>query len=125
MQREDAHSTDEIVRRRAEAIAAGGKAVIATDVNGRILYWNDAAEELYGWASAEVLGLNVVDVTPAPLSQPEAAQVMKLLRSAESWTGSFKVRDKAGRTFAVQVTDTPVLDEYGKLIGIIGVSTRA
>jgi PAS domain S-box-containing protein len=100
-------------------------AVIATDVHGRILYWNDAAEELYGWTSEEVLGLNVVDVTPALVSQPEAAQVMKVLRSAESWSGTFKVRDKGGRTFAVQVTDSPVLDEYGKLIGIIGVSTRA
>ena len=118
-------SIDEIVRRRAEAVAAEGKAVIATDVNGRILYWNDAAEELYGWTSAEVLGLNVVDVTPSLLSQPEAAQVMKVLRSAESWTGSFKVRDKEGRMFAVQVTDSPILDKYGKLIGIIGLSTRA
>ena len=99
-------------------------AVIATDVQGRILYWNQAAEELYGWPGAEVLGRNVVDVTPALISQPEAAQIMKVLRSAESWTGTFPVRDKAGRTFTVQVTDSPVLDEYGKLIGIIGFSTR-
>jgi PAS domain S-box-containing protein len=119
------HSIDEVVRRRAEAVAAGDMAVIATDVTGRILYWNHAAEELYGWTSEEALGLNVVDVTPAITSQPEAAQVMKVLRSAESWSGTFKVRDKAGRTFVVQVTDSPVLDEYGKLIGIIGVSTRA
>ena len=99
-------------------------AVIATDVKGRILYWNHAAEELYGWTGEEVLGLNVVDVTPASMSQPEAAQVMKLLRSAESWSGTFKVRDKAGSTFAVHVSDSPVLDEYGKLIGIVGVSAR-
>lgn len=118
-------STDEIVRRRAAAMAGERMAVIATDVNGCIVYWNHAAEELYGWASEEVLGLNVVDVTPADISRPEAAHIMKLLRSAESWTGTFAVRDKAGRTFTVQVTDSPVLDEYGKLIGIIGVSTRA
>jgi PAS domain S-box-containing protein len=118
-------SIDEIVRRHAEAVADGDMAVIATDVHGRILYWNHAAEELYGWTSAEVMGRNVVDVTPALISQPEAAQIMKVLRSAESWTGTFEVRDKEGRTFAVQVTDSPILDEYGKLIGIIGVSTRA
>lgn len=114
---------DEIVRRRAEAIPDG--AVIATDVEGRILHWNQAAEELYGWSSEEVLGLNIVDVTPALISQPEAVQVMKMLRSAECWTGAFKVRDKAGTTFAVDVTDEPIMDRYGKLIGIIGVSTRA
>ncbi|HUR92024.1 MAG TPA: PAS domain-containing protein [Gemmatimonadaceae bacterium] len=114
---------NEIVRRRAEEVAGG--AVIATDVLGRILHWNQAAEELYGWASEEVLGLNIVDVTPALISQPEAAEVMKVLRTAESWTGTFRVRDKEGSTFAVDVTDTPIMDRYGKLIGIIGVSTRA
>lgn len=115
---------DEIVRRRAAA-ADDTRAVIATDVHGRILHWNDAAEKLYGWTTEEVLGLNIVDVTPALMSQPEAAQVMKILQSAESWAGTFKVRDKAGATFSVDVTDTPVMDRYGKLIGIIGVSSRA
>lgn len=119
------NAIEETVRRHAEAIADGAKAVIATDVAGRILYWNQAAEELYGWTSEDVLGLNVVDVTPSVMSQPEAAYVMTVLRSAESWTGAFEVRDKGGVTFAVQVTDSPVLDEYGKLIGILGVSSRA
>lgn len=117
-------SIDEIVRRRAEAVTGAAGAVIATDVHGRVLHWNQAAEELYGWKSEEVLGLNIVDVTPAIMSQPEAAQIMKMLRSAECWTGTFKVRDKGGATFAVDVTDTPIMDRYGKLIGIIGVSTR-
>lgn len=114
---------DEIVRRRAEALSEG--AVIATDVSGRILYWNSAAEELYGWTGEEVLGLNIVDVTPTLISQPEAVAVMKLLRNAETWAGRFTVRDKQGDAFAVNVTDTPIMDRYGKLIGIIGVSTRA
>lgn len=118
-------SIDEIVRRRAAAESSGGGAVIATDVHGRILFWDHAAEELYGWTGEEVLGLNIIDVTPALISQPEAAQIMKMLQSAESWTGNFRVRDKGGATFAVDVTDTPILDRYGKLIGIIGVSARA
>jgi PAS domain S-box-containing protein len=124
MQRRDKDNIDEIVRRRAEAVAEDG-AVIATDVTGRILYWNETAEELYGWTSAEVLGRNIVDVTPALISQPEAARIMKVLRSAEVWSGTFQVRNKTGATFAVEVTDTPIMDRYGKLIGIIGVSTRA
>ena len=116
---------NEIVRRRAEAVDDGASAVIATDVYGRIVFWSRGAEELYGWTSEEVVGLNIVDVTPAQISQPEAAQIMKMLQSAETWAGTFKVRDKAGATFAVDVTDTPIMDRYGKLIGIIGVSTRA
>lgn len=113
---------DDAVRRHAKTVTGG--AVIATDVAGRILHWDKAAEELYGWTSEEVHGLNIIDVTPALLSQPEAAQIMKTLRSAENWAGTFRVRDKAGITFTADVTNTPIMDRYGKLIGIIGVSTR-
>ena len=101
-----------------------GKAVIATDTAGRILYWNDPAEELFGWKREEVLNLNIVDVTPARMSQPEAAHIMKILRSGESWSGAFEVQDRSGRRFRATVTDIPVFNANGKLIGIIGVSAR-
>ena len=121
----DRLAEDDIVRERARSTRPKGKAVIATDTGGRILYWNDAAEELYGWRREEVLNLNVVDVTPARMSQPEAAHIMKLLRDGDSWSGTFEVRHRDGRRFRAAVTDSPVFNANGKLIGIIGVSARA
>ena len=44
------------------------------------------------------------------------------LRAGETWTGEFVVRDRSGRSFPVQLTDSPVLDESGALLGIIGTS---
>jgi PAS domain-containing protein len=40
-----------------------GDAVIATDPDGRVIL-NRAAQELYGWRPEEVLGRNILDVTP-------------------------------------------------------------
>jgi PAS domain S-box-containing protein len=116
---------DDLVREHARATRARGRAVIATDTSGRILYWNDAAEQLYGWKREEVLNLNIVDVTPARLSRPEAAHIMKILRGGDSWSGTFQVNDRDGSRFVAAVTDNPVFNENGKLIGIIGISTRA
>lgn len=121
----DRLAEDDIVRDRARSTRPKAKAVIATDTGGRILYWNDAAEELYGWRRDEVLNLNIVDVTPARMSQPEAAHIMKLLRDGDSWSGAFEVRHRDGNRFRAAVTDTPVFNANGKLIGIIGVSARA
>jgi adenylate cyclase len=45
------------------------EAVIATDLEGRITYWNRYAERLYGWREEEVLGQSVVEVTPADASR--------------------------------------------------------
>jgi PAS domain S-box-containing protein len=122
---EERSAQDELVRQQARATRLKGKAVIATDTAGRILYWNDAAQEIYGWRREEVLNLNIVDVTPAALSRPEAAHIMKILRSGEHWSGTFQLQDRRGRRFLANVTDTPVFNANGKLIGIIGISAPA
>jgi PAS domain-containing protein len=38
----------------SEVLAVLGVAVIATDLNGYIIYWNRAAERFYGWSADEV-----------------------------------------------------------------------
>ena len=47
---------------QANLLGAVGSAVIATDLNGIVLYWNPAAEKLYGWSSSDALGRNIVEV---------------------------------------------------------------
>lgn len=115
---------DADLRGRAQAFEESGKAVIATDTRGRIHYWNEAAEKLYGWSADEVLGRHIVDVTPSLQSRAEAAHIMRRLRSGESWSGAFGVQDRDGRTFRVEVTDSPVFSRHGKLVGVVGVSSR-
>ena len=44
-------------RRLLDAV---GQAIIATDPQGKIVYWNRAAEKLYGWSAEEVMGLPIV-----------------------------------------------------------------
>ena len=41
-------------------------AVVVTDAAGRIVLWSAAAEQLYGWSEAEVLGRSVLDVLAPP-----------------------------------------------------------
>ena len=50
----------------AAVLDAVSRAVVATDTEGNILYWNRAAELLYGWTVDEVIGRHVLDVL-APL----------------------------------------------------------
>lgn len=110
---------------RARALGAGDDAVIATDTAGIVVYWNGAAERLYGWRAAEVVGKNIVEVTPSDLSRAEASRIMQVLREGRSWRGVFEVRTREGGTLAVDVTDAPVRGPSGELIGIIGVSRPA
>ena len=107
-------------RRLLDAV---GQAIIATDPQGKIVYWNRAAEKLYGWSAEEVMGLPIVEVTPSEEFLERADEIMSELMAGRSWSGEFVVRRKDGSTFPAMVTDTPVYDEQGTLVGIIGVST--
>ncbi len=98
------------------------QAIIATDVEGNIFYWNRFAEELYGWKANEVMGKNIVEVTVPDLSVRQAEKIMEILGKGQRWTGEFQVKNKNGETFYAHVTDSPMFNKNGSLIGIIGVS---
>ena len=107
----------------ARLLRALGHAVITTDLRGRIVGWNPAAEQLYGWTADEVLGRDIQDVTVPESGRELAAEVMAALRAGRSWSGGFTVRRKDGTTFPALVTDAGVSDDSGQLVGIVGVST--
>ncbi|MDB5076419.1 MAG: hypothetical protein JWO42_2598, partial [Chloroflexi bacterium] len=98
------------------------QAVVATDLAGIITFWNRAAELLYGWAAAEVQGQHVRLITPPGSSGEQANAILQQVRAGESWTGEFIVQRRDGSTFPVVVTDSPIYDAIGELIGIVGVS---
>ena len=104
---------------------AVGHAVIATDLAGTIQYWNHAAERLYGWTADEVVGRDITTITCAPLSEAEGRAIMQRLVRGERWTGTFRVRRKNGTEFMADVTDTPVTNADGQLVGIVGTSSDA
>jgi len=113
----------EVLRRQAHLLDTVEQAVMVTDLAGTITYWNSFAERLYGWTTAEAVGRNILDVTPAETSREQAAVILQQLAKGESWSGEFLVRRRDGSSFPAWVTDTPIRDKQGALIGIIGVST--
>jgi len=80
------------------------------------------AEEIYGWKSNDVMGRPITDLLVPDSSQPAATEIMEQLRKGESWTGRFCLRRRDGSEFVAVVTDKPMLDDRGNLIGIIGSS---
>jgi PAS domain S-box-containing protein len=108
---------------QASLLNSLGQAVIATDINGNITYWNRAAEQLYGWSEAEVLGRNIVDVTPADTSKEQATKIHDKLIAGGNWSGEFIAKQRDGTPFLAIVTDAPITDDKGRIIGTIGVST--
>jgi PAS domain S-box-containing protein len=108
----------------ARARDVSGAAVIATDAAGTILYWNDGAALLYGWAAEDAIGRDVLDVTPTHKSADSAAQIMEELRLGEEWSGEFILKRRDGTPIIAHVTNY-VVREKEAVIGIVGVSRPA
>src|SRR3954452_24845293 len=108
---------------QARLLDAVEQAVIATDLEGRITYWNRFAEQLYGWPAPEVIGRNILEVTPGEAARGQAAEILSRLKAGESWSGEIVVRRRDGTPFVAMVTDSPILDRDGALVGVVGVSS--
>jgi|GEM_PF-374383 len=114
--------TEEQLRFQAGLLNAVGQAVIATALDGTIIYWNRAAKTLYGWDTEDVIGRNILDVTVTDQSAAQAREILDQLRVGDVWSGEFLVQRRDGSSFPALVTNTPLQDDHGQLIGVIGVS---
>lgn len=108
---------------QADMLDAVGQAVIATDTEGKIIYWNKTAELIYGWRFEEVKGQDIMEISPASSTVDQAKDIMEILRKGKSWIGEFEVKRKDGSVFPVIVSDSPIFDSKGKIIAIVGIST--
>ncbi|HAH23941.1 MAG TPA: hypothetical protein DCL77_09330 [Prolixibacteraceae bacterium] len=100
-----------------------GQAVTATDLQSNVTYWNREAEKIYGWSQMEAMGQNILNLIPAESTKEQAIEITKRLSQGETWSGEFLVKRKDGSNFLADITDSPILDSNGKLIGVIGVSS--
>jgi PAS domain S-box-containing protein len=119
----EADHAQERVLFQSRLLAAVGQAVVVTDAAGIVIYWNKAAEQMYGWPEAEALYRPVAEVIIPDQEASAHAALMAQLRRGESWTGEFVVRHRDGTVFPVLTIVTSVFDDSDVQIGMIGVST--
>jgi len=98
------------------------ESVIATDLNGKITYWNKGAEINFGWKEEEALGKDILDMTSSVTSHEQGAEIVKKLLQGETWKGEFLLKRKDGTHFPGSVHDFPILSENNELTGVLGVS---
>jgi PAS domain S-box-containing protein len=110
---------------QATLLDAVGEAVVATDLSGRILYWNRFAEQLFGWSAGEAIGESILELPVIPYSDEEIAPLRHALTEGESYTGELMMRRDDGTTFPGNITLSPLRDRAGRLAGTVGVSSDA
>jgi PAS domain S-box-containing protein len=105
---------------QASLLGQVGNAVVATDPDGRVIYWNHHAEDMYGWAEFEAMGRPVADVVTT--ADADGSQIVQRVRDHGSWQGEVVVRRRDGSTFPAFETIVLLRDEDGSESGMVGVA---
>lgn len=107
---------------QSKLIHSVGEAVIAIDNDGKVSFWNQAAEEIYGWSRSEVIGKKIQGRLVPEDYQEKADSIMSEFQIGRGWQGQFKVKRKSGETFPAFFTSKPINGKNGELLGIITIS---
>lgn len=114
--------SSETVQLQHHLLDAVEQAVIATNLNGEIIFWNRFAESLYGWPVDEAIGRNIADLVPRITSDEQPSSLIAQLQNGKGWRGEMMLQDKEGRPFPALVMNSPIHDQDGQLIGTVGIS---
>ncbi|MCF7943590.1 MAG: PAS domain S-box protein [Spirochaetia bacterium] len=106
----------------ANLLNAVEQAVIATDKEGNITYWNPFAEKLYGWTALETAGKTITELIAAEESNRLNLEIIAALQKGQVWSGEYTAKNRDGTVFPVHTSCTPVMNECGEIESIIGVS---
>ena len=118
---EPEHATDSL-RFQAELLAAVGQAIVAVDLDRVVIYWNRAAEAMYGWSADEAIGRRSTDLITRIETTEEQRRIADAMLDGRRWTGDYDVIRRDGTTFSAFVTNTPVFGRDGRLVAVIGSS---
>lgn len=110
------------VREQAALLDKARDAIIATDLENRIAYWNASAEEIYGWTADETIGRRIEELQLHADPARFLAAREQLAANGE-WRGEFRVQTKRGQVLQVESTWSLVLGADGLPRSILFIDT--
>jgi diguanylate cyclase (GGDEF)-like protein/PAS domain S-box-containing protein len=105
-------------RQLAAIVESSGDAIWSVSNQGLITSWNTAAEQLFGYAAAEIMGAPMSQLAPAALLG-EQVQLRATLTAGGAAQRMETTRcRKDGTVVEVVVTASPIVDEAGAVVGL-------
>jgi PAS domain S-box-containing protein len=109
------------IRLLAQTIASIQDCVSITDLEDRIMFVNEAFLKTYGYTREELLGKPISIVRSAKTSLEVGSRILTVT-SAGNWSGELLNLRKDGSEFPIELWTSPVKDESGKVIAMVGVA---
>ena len=110
------------VRYQAHLLENVSDAVIAMDMDFNILSWNKAAETIYGWTEAEVVGHKADPLLWTQLVGGSVERLLNDLRTKGIWRGEVTQYHRDGTEMHVLSSFSFVTGKDAQVVGIVAVN---
>jgi PAS domain S-box-containing protein len=111
------------LREQASLLDKAQDAILVTDLQRRLTFWNKSAERLYGWTSEEVLGRVVTELFYPDGDAAEVQQAYEDVSRRGEWTGELQPQTRAGQKVMIESRWTLVRDASGQGRSILSINT--
>jgi PAS domain S-box-containing protein len=103
-------------------VESSNDAIIGKKIDGTIISWNHAAEDMYGYSLHEIIGKNVSVIVPFERRE-ELEKILIQISRGEGVSNLETMRlKKDGTRIDVSVTISPIIDDTGAVIGASTIS---
>jgi PAS domain S-box-containing protein len=110
--------TDRRLRLFSAVVDSAPIGVQLVDLDGRIIYSNQAVERIYGFSHEEYLGKHVNDMNADPILAER--KILPAIKKEGRWAGELEVKHKDGHSFPIALTTSMVHDDDGEPIAMVG-----
>lgn len=97
-------------------------AVIVTDEQFRVQFWNKASEIMYGYMASEVLGRSLLGLLSTEYKHTTPEAVLAEFQAQDKWRGEVVQRHKSGRTIQVLASVAILKDKQQRHVGAIAIN---
>ncbi len=121
LEMEERGRLEQCFREQAALLDKTTDAIVVSDLEHRITYWNKGAEKIYGWTAEEVIGRRAFELLCREVAPFETA-VASIVKHSE-WTGEIQHVNHAGGTLLVEARWTLLKNSAGHPQGILAINT--
>ena len=118
----DRKRAEEQINYHARLLRHINDAVIATDDQFRITAWDHAAERIYGWGAAEVVGRGIDEILRSGLGEEQQVEAKELLKDKSSFRSERIHSRKNGHPVYVEENAISLTDQRGTITGYVSVN---
>jgi two-component system cell cycle sensor histidine kinase/response regulator CckA len=101
------------VRELIELLDKAPDAIVVSELDGCVTFWNRGAERLSGWSSADAMGRRIEELF-GPEAREKIAGARHILDEKGEWRGELHLHNREGNPVIVEFSASVIRDDHGR-----------